>query len=171
MDCTKWWTVHGTLILIFIKALFGVNEFFIMLSVLCFISLLAFWAISNYSRDYFVDDAISSGTDYSEMSDQPLANQREESINYKSPDVTGSHNTTDFHDFTFKMEAFDWPILIWLFKSLGFQSFQIILMKQILLKIIETKILEFYMLYCLFCASFQMDLCHQSVHLLPCHTA
>ena len=76
-----------------------------------------------------------------------------------------------FSWFNFKMEAFDWPILIWFFKSLGFQSFQIILMKQILLKIIETKILEFYMLYCLFCASFQMDLCHPSVHLLPCHTA
>ena len=83
-----------------------------MLSVLCFISLLAFWAISNYSRDYFVEDAISSGTNYSEMSDQPLANQREESIDYKSPDVTGTHTTTDFHDLTFKMEAFDWPILI-----------------------------------------------------------
>ena len=84
--------VLKALILIFIKALFGVNEFFIMLSVLCFISLLAFWAISNYSRDYFVEDAISSGTNYSEMSDQPLANQREEAIDYKSPDVTGIPN-------------------------------------------------------------------------------
>ena len=84
--------VLKALILIFIKALFGVNEFFIMLSVLCFISLLAFWAISNYSRDYFVEDAISSGTNYSEMSDQPLANQREEAIDYKSPDVTGRPN-------------------------------------------------------------------------------
>lgn len=81
VDCDGESPIYG-------EALFGVNEFFIMLSVLCFISLLAFWAISNYSRDYFVEDAISSGTNYSEMSDQPLANQREEAIDYKSPDVT-----------------------------------------------------------------------------------
>ena len=105
--------VLRTLILIFIKALFGVNEFFIMLSVLCFISLLAFWAISNYSRDYFVEDAISSGTNYSEMSDQPLANQREEAIDYKSPDVTGRPN--DWFSWLLKMDAFDWPILILIF--------------------------------------------------------
>ena len=78
--------------MIYKKALFGVNEFFIVLSVLCFISLVAFWVISNYSRDYFVEDAISSGTNYSEMSvtdNRPIANQRQETIDYKSPDVTG----------------------------------------------------------------------------------
>ena len=75
-----------------------------MLSVLCFISLVAFWVISNYSRDYFVEDAISSGTNYSEMSvtDQPLANQRQEAIDYKSPDVTGKFTVISVDSSDFK---------------------------------------------------------------------
>jgi len=83
VDCDGETPIYG-------EALFGVDIFFVVLSGLCLISLIAFWAISTYSRDYFVEDAISSGTNYSEMSaDQPLANQRQEEIDYsdKSPNA------------------------------------------------------------------------------------
>lgn len=64
----------------FVPARFGVESFFLLLGALAFCSLCSFFAISVYCRNYFVEDAISSDTHFSDISN------RDESIVSPEPE-------------------------------------------------------------------------------------
>jgi len=54
----------------FVPARFGVDSFFLILGALAFCSLCAFFAISVFCRNFFVEDSISSDTNYSDVSNR-----------------------------------------------------------------------------------------------------
>ena len=67
-------------------ARFGVDSFFLLLGSLAFCSLCAFFAISYFCQNFFVEDSISSATNYSDVSES----NRDETIETPEPKFENS---------------------------------------------------------------------------------